>query len=139
MFIIATVLGTDTFAYFTGRLVGGAKLWPSVSPNKTGSGFLGGIGAAAVGGGIFANALGGANIGRLAMVALALGIVAQGGDLAESALKRSFGVKDASGLIPGHGGFMDRMDGVVAAAVAAAVVGLVSNVYAPARALLLGY
>lgn len=138
LFIIATVIATDTFAYFSGRLIGGAKLWPSVSPNKTWSGFLGGVGAAAIGGGIFANVLG-ANIGRLALVALALGIVAQGGDLAESALKRGFGVKDASGLIPGHGGFMDRMDGVVAAAVAAALVGLVTNVYAPARALLLGY
>ena len=75
---------------------------------------------------------------RLALVGLGLSLVAQMGDLAESALKRLFGRKDASDLIPGHGGFMDRMDSIVAVAVAAAVLALVVNAHAPARALLFG-
>lgn len=139
LFVILAVIATDTIAYFTGRGLGGPKLWPAVSPNKTWSGLLGGVSAAAAVGAAFATALPGASLVRMLAIGLALGVVAQGGDLAESALKRGFGVKDASGLIPGHGGFMDRMDGLVAAAVAAAVIGVLSNIYAPARALLLGY
>ena len=74
---------------------------------------------------------------RLALTGLMLGIIAQLGDLAESALKRKHGVKDASDLIPGHGGFLDRVDGLVLAAVVAAAVAILINVHAPARALLL--
>lgn len=138
LFIILAVIATDTLAYFSGRAVGGPKLWPRISPNKTWSGLLGGVGGAALVGAMFGMQLMGGSPGRLALIGLGLGLVAQGGDLAESALKRSFGVKDASTLIPGHGGFMDRMDGLVAAAVLAALIGGVINVYAPARALLLG-
>lgn len=132
------VWGTDTVAYFSGRLVGGPKLWPRVSPNKTWSGFLGGISASALGGAIVALFVPGASMWRLALIGLALGIIAQGGDLAESALKRGQGVKDASGLIPGHGGFLDRVDGLVAAAVAVALLAMIVDVHAPARALLVG-
>ncbi len=138
LFVILSVISTDTLAYFTGRGVGGPKLWPSVSPNKTWSGLIGGVSGAAVVGAIFGMLMPGGHPVQLAVTGLLLGLVAQGGDLAESALKRSFGVKDASGLIPGHGGFMDRMDGLVVAAVVAAIIGLLRNVYAPAQALLLG-
>jgi phosphatidate cytidylyltransferase len=75
---------------------------------------------------------------RLALTGLALSLVAQAGDLGESALKRLFGRKDASELIPGHGGFMDRMDSIVAVAVAAGLFALVADPHAPARALLFG-
>jgi phosphatidate cytidylyltransferase len=67
-----------------------------------------------------------------------MGLIAQGGDLAESALKRHFGLKDAGDLIPGHGGFMDRMDGIVTASVAAALIAFAIDAFAPARALLYG-
>ncbi len=139
LFVLLSVIATDTLAYFAGRSIGGPKLWPSVSPNKTWSGFIGGITGAAVVGLVFAGRLTGASPTRLAMVALLLGIVAQGGDLAESALKRGFGVKDASNLLPGHGGLMDRLDGIVAAAIAAVLIGLAFNIHKPARALLLGF
>lgn len=139
LFVILAVIATDTLAYFTGRAVGGPKLWPAVSPNKTWSGLLGGIGGAALVGYAFGHWLPGSEPVRMAAIGLLIGIVAQAGDLAESGLKRSFDVKDASTLIPGHGGFMDRMDGLVAAAVAADVIGLIQSVYEPARALLLGF
>lgn len=139
LFVVLAVIATDTLAYFTGRGVGGPKLWPSVSPNKTWSGLIGGITGAALVGAAFAYTTGSASVVRLALIGLALGLIAQGGDLAESSLKRSFGVKDASSLLPGHGGLMDRMDGVVAAAVLALLIGLAINIREPARALLLGY
>jgi phosphatidate cytidylyltransferase len=139
LFVLIAVIATDTMAYFAGRGVGGPKLWPAVSPNKTWSGLIGGIAAAAIAGAVFARWQGEASIVRLAFFALVLGLVAQGGDLAESSLKRTHGIKDASALLPGHGGLMDRMDGVVAAAIAALLIGLAINAHNPARALLLGY
>lgn len=135
LFLFATVVATDTFAYISGRLIGGPKLWPAISPNKTWAGFLGGITAAALTGLGFQIWLH-ASPFVLPLMALVLGIVSQGGDLAESALKRSFGVKDASDLIPGHGGFMDRADGIVAAAVAGALYALFAGPQSPAAALL---
>jgi phosphatidate cytidylyltransferase len=128
---------TDTFAYAGGRLIGGPKLWPSISPNKTWAGLLTGVTASAIAGAVFAAFVHEAAPVMLAFNGLALGFVAQAGDLAESALKRGFGVKDASSLIPGHGGFLDRVDGVVFAATAAALMGLVVDFHAPARAILL--
>lgn len=135
--ILAIVWATDVVAYFTGRSIGGPKLWPRISPNKTWSGLIGGVTAAAIAGGAFAYVLG-ANVSALAISGLILGLVAQAGDLAESALKRHFGVKDASNLIPGHGGFMDRMDGVVTVAVLAALFALLANPSSPASALFFG-
>jgi phosphatidate cytidylyltransferase len=76
---------------------------------------------------------------RLAAIAAVLAFISQLGDLAESALKRHFGVKDSSQLIPGHGGVMDRVDGLVSAASAAGLIGMAINVHSPARALLLGW
>ena len=138
MFLFLVVWTTDTMAFAVGRAVGGPKLWPSISPNKTWSGFLGGVASSAVLSALFAQLVPGATSWRLGLIGLALGVIAQGGDLAESALKRAFGVKDASHLIPGHGGVMDRMDGVVAVAVAAGLLALVVDATAPASVLLIG-
>lgn len=134
--IFAIVWTTDTFAYLCGRAIGGPKLWPALSPRKTWAGTLGGIVFAAVAGGIFATQVPGSSPLMLALVAILLSIVAQAGDLAESALKRAFDVKNASNFIPGHGGFMDRMDGVVTAATAAAVLAAVRGAQTPAQSLL---
>lgn len=135
LFLLLAVAVTDTFAFLAGRLIGGPKLLPSVSPNKTWSGLIGGVSAA----GLMAVAFGwivDVPPIPLAIAAVCLGLVAQGGDLAESALKRIYGVKDSSGLIPGHGGFMDRMDGIAAAATAAGLTALFVNPAEPARLLL---
>ena len=137
IFVMLVVWTVDTAAFLSGRGIGGPKLWPTISPNKTWAGFLGGIGSGAVVGIVVALWLG-APVLRLAVVALLLGVVSQAGDLAESALKREFGVKDSSGLIPGHGGVLDRLDGVVAAATLAGVIGVLAKIGAPARALLFG-
>lgn len=137
-FVLLTVAATDIAAYATGRLVGGPKLAPRISPGKTWSGLAGGVTAAALAGALMAVATGIGSPGWMAFLGLILALVAQAGDLAESALKRAYGLKDASDLIPGHGGVMDRMDGIVTAAVAAALIALAIDVYAPARALLHG-
>ncbi len=138
LFIFAVVWGSDTAAYAAGRTIGGPKLWPRVSPNKTWAGFIGALAAGAVSGAIFAALVADVDAVRLILVGIGLAAVAQAGDLAESALKRLFHLKDASDLIPGHGGFMDRMDSLVAAATAAALLALLIDAHAPARALLLG-
>lgn len=125
LWLFATVWGTDVFAYFGGRLIGGAKIWPKISPSKTWSGTLIGLFAGALLGA--AIAVGGLSEPRIALPVFALGLataaVSQGGDVFESYVKRQFGVKDSSVLIPGHGGFMDRLDGFVAAATFAALFG----------------
>lgn len=138
LFLFLVVWTTDTMAFAVGRLIGGPKLWPSISPNKTWAGFLGGILSGAALAAAYAAFVPGAMSWRLGLIGLLLGVVAQAGDLGESALKRAFGVKDASALIPGHGGVMDRMDGIVTVAVAAAMLGIIWNVSAPATALLIG-
>lgn len=123
VFILVTVWVTDSAAYFAGRAIGGPKLWPSVSPNKTWAGLLGGMAGAAIAGGIFAWATGNASMVGLILLGAVLALVSQGGDLFESSVKRRFNVKDSGNIIPGHGGIMDRVDGLVAAAVFAAIVG----------------
>jgi phosphatidate cytidylyltransferase len=138
LFIFAVVWGSDTAAYAAGRTIGGPKLWPRVSPNKTWAGFIGALAAGAASGAIFAALVTDADAVRLILLGTGLAAVAQAGDLAESALKRLFHLKDASDLIPGHGGFMDRMDSLVAAATAAALLALLIDAHAPARALLFG-
>jgi phosphatidate cytidylyltransferase len=123
MFVLLIVWVTDSGGYFAGRGIGGPKLWPRVSPKKTWAGAAGGFAASlAVAAGFAAFDLG--RIGPLLMLSGALSVVSQLGDLFESAVKRRFGVKDSSHIIPGHGGLMDRLDGFVAAVVVAALFGL---------------
>lgn len=137
VFILLVVAATDTAAYICGRLIGGPRLAPSISPNKTWSGLLGGIGAAGLTAGVFAILIGAPPM-ALAATGVAMGLVAQAGDLGESALKRAFHLKDASGLLPGHGGFMDRVDGLVPVAVLLALVLVFVDPKAPADALFAG-
>jgi phosphatidate cytidylyltransferase len=123
LFLFAVVWATDILAYFTGRALGGPKLAPSISPGKTWSGAIGGaVGGVAAGLAMAASLAQPVGYG-LVIVALVLSIVAQIGDLFESGAKRRFGVKDSSNIIPGHGGVMDRVDGLVAAAFALYVIG----------------
>jgi phosphatidate cytidylyltransferase len=138
LFLFAVVWSTDVLAYFVGRAIGGPRLAPLVSPNKTWSGACGGaLGAVAAGVGVV-SAAGGVALMPAAGVALALSIASQGGDLFESAVKRRFGVKDASHVIPGHGGLMDRLDGFIAACGVAALIGVLrGGLDAPARGFLL--
>jgi len=138
LLILIVVWSCDTAAYAAGRTFGGPKLWPRVSPNKTWSGFVGGVVAAGIAGSLFAQFVDGASAVRLALIGLALGSVSQLGDLGESALKRAFNVKNSSGLIPGHGGFLDRLDGLVTAALMAALIVLANDLSQPARGLLFG-
>ena len=129
--ILLVVWVTDIGGYFAGRGIGGPKLWPRVSPKKTWAGAVGGFAASLVVAAGFV-AVGFAKveppltlkIGPILLVGAVLSIVSQLGDLFESAVKRRFGVKDSSHLIPGHGGLMDRLDGFVAAVVVAAIFGL---------------
>ncbi|MBX9827081.1 MAG: phosphatidate cytidylyltransferase [Xanthobacteraceae bacterium] len=137
LFLFVIVWLTDIAAYFAGRAIGGPKLMPRVSPKKTWSGAIGGGIAAVVGGVLLARQFGITGIAAIAVVALVLSVVSQAGDLFESAVKRRFNAKDASQLIPGHGGLMDRLDGFVTAAGAGALVGLLhGGLNAPARGLM---
>jgi phosphatidate cytidylyltransferase len=137
LFLFATVWATDISAYLAGRSIGGPLLWPSVSPKKTWSGAFGGLVGGVAAGTLVAYASVGTRPAIAGVLALLLSVVAQGGDLLESAVKRRFGAKDASGLIPGHGGMMDRLDGFLVAALAAVLIGLVrQGMAAPGRGLL---
>jgi phosphatidate cytidylyltransferase len=138
IFLILIVAVADTAAFVSGRLLRGPLLWPKVSPNKTWSGFAGALAASAVVGALFGLAVPGASALRLAAAGALLALVAHAGDLAESALKRRFGAKDAGSLLPGHGGVMDRVDGLVAAASAVGLAAIAIDMHSPARALLLG-
>ena len=123
MFVLLVVWATDIGGYFAGRGIGGPKLWPRVSPKKTWSGALGGFAASLV----VAAGFAACGIGKavpLLLVSAVLSVVSQSGDLFESAVKRRFGVKDSSHIIPGHGGLMDRLDGYIAAVVLAAIFGI---------------
>lgn len=126
LFLFAVVWATDIAAYFVGRAVGGPKLAPSISPGKTQSGAVGGAVGGVVAGLLLAIVAGAGNLVMLGLVALALSIVSQIGDLFESWVKRRHGCKDSSNLIPGHGGVMDRVDGLVAAAFALYVIGWIA-------------
>jgi len=120
--VLLVVWVTDIGGYFAGRGIGGPKLWPRVSPKKTWAGAVGGFVASLVIAAGFA-AFGLGKTGPLLLLGAVLSIASQLGDLFESAVKRRFGVKDSSHIIPGHGGLMDRLDGFVAAIVLAAVFG----------------
>ena len=124
IFLFAVVWATDVAAYFAGRLVGGPKLCPPISPSKTWSGGVAGALAGTLAGVAVAVVAGLEPLAPVVVVSFVLSVVAQFGDLLESALKRRFGVKDASHAIPGHGGLMDRLDGFLTAAVVAAVIGI---------------
>jgi phosphatidate cytidylyltransferase len=137
LFLFVIVWLTDSTAYFVGRAMGGPKLMPRVSPNKTWSGAIAGTVASMIGGVIVASGFGLGGLAAVAIVALVLSVISQVGDLAESAVKRQFNAKDASQLIPGHGGLMDRLDGFVAAAVAGVLIGTAHSGFdAPARGLM---
>jgi phosphatidate cytidylyltransferase len=125
LFLAVTVWLTDICAYGVGRGVGGPLLWPKVSPNKTWTGAIGGLVGGVAGGTVVAYASGVGRLGLVGVVALVLSGLAQAGDLLESAIKRHFGAKDTSGLIPGHGGLMDRLDGFLVAALAALLIGII--------------
>ena len=124
LFLFATVWATDVFAYGCGRLFGGPRLSPRFSPNKTWSGAIGGLVTGVAAGVAIAYASGVPKLWIVGVVAALLSIVAQAGDLFESAIKRRFGAKDAGELIPGHGGLMDRLDGFVFATLVALLIGL---------------
>jgi len=123
LWLMAVVWATDSAAYGAGRIIGGWKLMPSVSPNKTWAGLVGGtVGAVIVGAAMAAGFELSIASWLLASMSALLALVSQGGDLFESAVKRRFGVKDAGRLIPGHGGLLDRIDGLLAAAPVAAAL-----------------
>jgi phosphatidate cytidylyltransferase len=136
MWLMLVVWATDTFAYFAGRMFGGPKLAPVLSPKKTWSGLIGGMVGAAIVSSVYAATWFPSWI-ALAVVAAALAVVAQIGDIFESALKRNYGVKDSGYLIPGHGGVLDRVDGLVAVAAVAAIVGFARHSNGLAEGLLL--
>ncbi len=138
VFLILCVLGSDIGGYFIGRLVGGPRLWVRISPNKTWAGTIGGwllaiilgggfmmVGLGSLGGGIGGGIGGGGGfaLGTVITTAFLLALSAQAGDLTQSAMKRYFGVKDSSNLLPGHGGLFDRFDGMIAASLVLFAVG----------------
>ncbi|MGE0714079.1 MAG: phosphatidate cytidylyltransferase [Alphaproteobacteria bacterium] len=123
--LFAVVWATDTAAYAAGRAIGGPLLAPALSPKKTWAGLLGGMAAAGIAGALLLWAFGAPAPLTGSVLGAALALISQGGDLAESAAKRYFGVKDAGGLIPGHGGALDRLDGFMAAALALVALNMV--------------
>jgi phosphatidate cytidylyltransferase len=138
LFVLLSVWANDIFAYFGGRTIGGPLLWPKVSPKKTWSGAIGGLIGGVAAGVVVAYASGAGRLWMTAVVALLLSISAEGGDLLESAIKRRFGAKDTSRLIPGHGGLMDRLDSFLVAALLALLIGIIrAGTAAPARGFLI--
>lgn len=126
LFLLAVVWLSDIGGYAVGRTVGGAKLVPAISPAKTWSGALGSLGFAMIGAGVFALTAG-HDVAPVVGVAGLLSVAAQAGDLFESWIKRRFGVKDSGASIPGHGGVLDRVDGVIFAAPVLVIVVLLSG------------
>ncbi len=135
--LFAIVWSTDILGYFAGRTFGGPKLMPAISPKKTWSGAIAGTLGAMIVAVLVARLFGSFSVVAIAAIALLLSVMAQLGDLLESWVKRQFGAKDASHLIPGHGGVMDRLDGFWAATLVACAIGLLRGGFdAPARGLL---
>jgi len=122
VWLVLVVAATDIGGYFAGRLIGGPKLWPRVSPKKTWAGLGGGAVLAVLAGALVSLAVPESRLLPVCAVSAVTAVVSQGGDLAESAVKRHFGVKDSGRLIPGHGGALDRFDGLMAAALAAGLL-----------------
>ena len=138
LFVFATVWATDILAYFVGRAIGGPKLAPRISPGKTWSGAIGGAVAAVVAGSGVILYFFMDSGPRVAVVAFVLSVCSQVGDLFESFVKRRFGVKDSSHLIPGHGGVMDRVDGLIFACFAAFLLAIVLSLAAEGETASLG-
>jgi phosphatidate cytidylyltransferase len=125
LFMLVVIWTSDIGAYVVGRIVGGPKLAPAISPGKTWSGAAGGLASAAIGGlTVAACHQSGISPSHAIGPAIVLGIISQAGDLLESALKRHFGVKDSGRIIPGHGGLLDRLDALLAVAPVAALLAL---------------
>jgi phosphatidate cytidylyltransferase len=137
IYLFAVVWSADTGAFFAGRLLGGPKLAPSISPNKTWAGVGGAAVAAFASGAGFALWFGQTSAILLGLFSILLALISQAGDLGESFVKRFFGVKHSSGLIPGHGGVLDRMDGLVFAAIGAGLLAVLDDPLRPGRALLI--
>jgi len=127
LWLFAVVWAADSGAYAFGRAIGGPKLAPKISPNKTWAGFLGGTACAGAAGGIVGMLVGAAAAAPLVAAGLCLGVVSHTGDLFESWMKRYFNFKDSGTLIPGHGGLFDRVDGLMAASVALGAAGHLSG------------
>jgi len=137
LFVALTVWATDICAYAAGRAIGGPLLWPEISPHKTWAGAMGGVLGGVAAGTMVAYASGIGMLAAIGVIALLLSLLTQVGDLFESAVKRRFGAKDASYLIPGHGGLMDRLDGFLVAGFAGLLIGLIrAGIAAPAQGLL---
>jgi len=127
LWVLVCVWATDIGAYFVGSYAGGAKLAPSISPSKTWSGLIGGMSASAVTSAACGLAFDAGDTPMLAIAGIGIAVVAQAGDLLESSAKRRAGVKDSGALIPGHGGLLDRLDGLIAALVFVAAVRLLTG------------
>lgn len=121
LWLVLVVVATDVFGYFAGRIIGGPKFWPTVSPKKTWAGTTAGWVAAAIVGLIFALSAGVSL--QLIGISVAVSMASQMGDIAESGMKRKMGAKDSSNLIPGHGGLMDRFDGMLGASLFLLIIG----------------
>ena len=120
LWLMLVTWATDIFAYFAGRSIGGPKLAPKISPNKTWAGLIGGMAGAAIVGALAANFFG---LGApFFWLGAPMGLIAQLGDLYESAVKRRYGVKDSGTILPGHGGVLDRLDGLLPVAVATLII-----------------
>ena len=137
LYLFVTVWTVDIFAYISGRTFGGPKFAPRISPKKTWSGFIGGVSAGAIAGMIFGNFIGDTSLVIIGLVSLVIGVISQLGDLFESAFKRHYNIKDASNLIPGHGGLFDRVDGLMFGAMVAALIALYFDAGHPGKALLI--
>lgn len=118
LFVLLTVWVTDIMAYFFGKSVGGPRLAPVISPNKTWAGLLGGMLGAACAGAVLSLFIAGTSAVYLALLGSLSAVVAQLGDLFESSLKRKYDVKDSGNILPGHGGMLDRLDGLLAVSIA---------------------
>jgi len=136
-FLFMIVWSADTAAYFTGRAIGGPKLAPSISPGKTWAGFAGGLIAPTMLAFGFGLWLGNTSAIVLGAAGAALAVASQLGDLAESAIKRNFHVKDSGNILPGHGGLFDRVDGLIGAAFAAGAIAASRSLLEPGKALLI--
>ncbi len=126
VWLLAVLWALDTATIAVGRSIKGPKMAPTISPNKTWSGLIGGVVAAGLVGAIAAS-LWDIGVMPLVLLSAALGLISQGGDLIESAIKRHFGVKNSGNLIPGHGGILDRLDGLIVAAPVVALFALMNN------------